>query len=129
MGKKKTQQATDGFAASITLRNGRVIHAKDYGYVKSDDSIFDFNKIIPMPESLNIEYSTITDQAIAYKVTERLTIPVDQTKLSELISNRYSEDWPRQVVSRVTTWAESATDEEKDKLYAMGKQYVFNKEN
>lgn len=32
MGKEKTQQATDGFAASITLRNGRVIHAKDYGY-------------------------------------------------------------------------------------------------
>ena len=98
-------------------------------YVKSDDSIFDFNKIIPMPESLNITEGTITDQAIAYKVTERLTIPVDQTKLSELISNHHSEDWPRKVVSRVTTWAESATDEEKDKLYAMGKQYVFNKEN
>ena len=32
MSKKKTQQSPDGFAASITLRNGRVIYAKDYGY-------------------------------------------------------------------------------------------------
>ena len=32
MSKKKTQQSIDGFAATITLRNGRVIHAKDYGY-------------------------------------------------------------------------------------------------
>lgn len=32
MSKKKTQQSPDGFAASITMRNGRVIYAKDYGY-------------------------------------------------------------------------------------------------
>lgn len=32
MSKKKTQQSLVGFATSITLRNGRVIHAKDYGY-------------------------------------------------------------------------------------------------
>lgn len=32
MSKRKTQQSTIGFAASITLSNGRVIHAKDYGH-------------------------------------------------------------------------------------------------
>ena len=36
--------------------------------VKSDESDFDFNKIIPMPESLNIEESTHTDEALFFYV-------------------------------------------------------------
>ena len=43
---------------------------------ESDGQAFDFNKIIPMPESLNVESGSSTDRAIAYYVTERLTIPV-----------------------------------------------------
>lgn len=93
------------------------------------DGNFDFNKLIPMPESLNIEAGSQTDRAIAYKVTERLTIPVEQTNLSKLISNSFCADWAAEVVSRVTAWAETASDDEKEKLYTMGQQYMYNYQN
>lgn len=91
--------------------------------------MFDFDKIIPMPESLNIEAGSTTDEAIAYYVTERLTIPIEQTNLSELISNNFSDNWAHKVVSRITPWAKNASDEDKDKMYLLGKQYMLNKEN
>lgn len=94
-----------------------------------DGGNFDFNKLIPMPESLNIESGSNTDRAIAYYVTERLTIPVEQTNLSKLISNMFNKDWAHEVFNRVTTWAETASEEDKEKLYSMGCQYLYNKEN
>lgn len=103
--------------------------SKVLNLIKGNDEYIDFNKIIPMPESLNIESGSNTDRAIAYYITERLTLPVWQTNLSSLISNMFSSNWANEVVSRVVTWAETASDEEKDKLYNMGKQYMFNREN
>lgn len=97
--------------------------------IKGEDSCIDFNKIIPMPESLNIESGSNTDNAIAYYVTERLTIPVKHTDLANLISNMFSKAWTYEVVSRVAQTAETASIEELDKLYEMGKQYMFNRAN
>ena len=94
-----------------------------------DAGNFDFNKLIPMPESLNIESGSNVDRAICYYVSERLTIPVAETNLSKLISNSFSNNWAEEVASRVAKWAEEASDKEKDKLYAMGEQYVFNRQN
>lgn len=37
---------------------------------------FDFNKIILMPESLNIESGSMTDECAMYYLTEKCTIPV-----------------------------------------------------
>lgn len=116
-------------ACSVTFDCSDELFDEICSYVKSEEDIFDFNRIIPMPESLNIEASFHSDRAAAYFVTERLTIPVEQTDLSNLISNSLSEDWAHEVVSSLTTWAETASDEDKDKLYEMGKQYMFNKEN
>ena len=37
-------------------------------FIKGDDTLFDFNKVIPMPESLNIETSSRTDSGLkAYR--------------------------------------------------------------
>ena len=37
-------------------------------FIKGDDTLFDFNKVIPMPESLNIEASSRTDSGLkAYR--------------------------------------------------------------
>lgn len=38
---------------------------------------FDFNKIIPMPESLDIEDGSRTQDAIVYYLTERCTVQVE----------------------------------------------------
>ncbi|MGL2998015.1 hypothetical protein [Acinetobacter baumannii] len=43
--------------------------AEALAFIKGDDSAFDFNKIIPMPESLDIESGSLTDFALAYALT------------------------------------------------------------
>lgn len=68
---------------------------------ESEARAFDFNKIIPMPESLDIESSSDEDLAIAYFVTGRLTIPLEQTNLRELIHNSFDDDWAAEVISRL----------------------------
>lgn len=95
---------------------------------ESEDYTFDFNKLIPMPKSLEIESGSNTDRAIAYYVTERLTVPVEQTNLSELISNHFSNDWANEVVSWLKNSPETST-EVWDKLYEDGKQYMYNREH
>lgn len=95
-----------------------------------DDGNFDFNKLIPMPESLNIESGSETNMAIAYYVTKRLTIPYDQTNLSKLLSNSFSYNWAAEICLRLQKRVEDTSDPNAlDKLYEMGKQYVFNLEN
>ena len=42
-------------------------------FVKSEESEFDFNKIIPMPDSLNIESGSRTDRAILVYLSDKLT--------------------------------------------------------
>ena len=42
-----------------------------------DKGNFDFNRIIPMPPSLDIECGSVTDHAIVCYLTEKGTVPVD----------------------------------------------------
>lgn len=97
--------------------------------IESEDHAIDFNKLVPMPESLNITDGTITDFAIAYYVTDRLTIPFEQTNLRDLISNCFSDDWPARVISDVRKDVEVHDAEYSDMLYAKGKQYMYNYEH
>lgn len=89
---------------------------------------FDFNKLIPMPESLNIEDGSITHEAIAYFITERLSIPYTETNLNNLLSNMFDKNWAATVVERLKKrkWNKGYS---KKKLYEMGKQYMFNYEH
>ena len=96
---------------------------------ESDERAFDFNKIIPMPESLNIESGSSTDRAIAYYVTERLTIPVEQTNLKDLVHNSFSDDWATEVVSRIKKYIDEGGTDDWDKVYEAGKQYLYNREH
>lgn len=95
---------------------------------KTRESEFDFNKFIPMPESLKIEDGSCIDESIAYYVTERLTIPVELTNLPELISNSFHHDWANEVVARLKKSIEMMNYEPKhwDEVYELGKQYMFN---
>lgn len=92
----------------------------------NDEGKFDFNKAIPMPESLNIEAGSTTDDAIAVFVTEKLTIPVKETNLDLLVSNSFHiGSWGEEVVRRL----KEDKDADLDKLYELGKQAVSNYEN
>ena len=97
--------------------------------VETDESAFDFNKLIPMPETLNIESGTHQDWAIAYYITDRLMKPVEKTNLVELISNHFNADWAKDVVTRLKEMIKTGTEMNWDKLYEDGKQYIFNREN
>lgn len=64
---------------------------------------FDFNKLIHMPEELNVEDGSMTDMCIVYFLTERCSIPIYQLGKKEtelvnaLVSNMFSSDWPAEV--------------------------------
>lgn len=96
---------------------------------ETDESAFDFNKLIPMPEALNVESGSHQDWAIAYYVTDRLMKPVERTNLAELISNSFNADWAKDVVARLKEMIKTGTEMDWDKLYEDGKQYIFNREN
>lgn len=96
---------------------------------ESDEREFDFNKLIPMPESLDIEEGSNTDLAIAYYVTDKLTIPLDQTNLRELIHRSFNDDWATEVISRLRKSVEERDTEYLDELYTKGKQYMYNHEH
>ena len=90
----------------------------------------DFNYLIPMPWELDMDSGTVTDHAIAYYITKRLTIPYDKTNLHELISNGFSENWSKQVTEGLTKRIKEDPDyytpQMLDNLYEMGKQYLSN---
>ncbi|MFA2923374.1 hypothetical protein [Acinetobacter pittii] len=56
-------------------------------FVKGEDSAFDFNKIISMPESLNIESGSLTDFGLAFALTNG-----EKTDFSKEQIDKYFED-------------------------------------
>lgn len=104
----------------------------------NEDGEFDFNKIIPMPETLEMTSGSIEDEAITYYVTERLTKAPSRTKLKKYISNLFSKNWPLTVYKRLKKKISEMTDDvyakngegkpdtTLDDLYKMGEAYVTN---
>ncbi|MCM1216001.1 MAG: hypothetical protein NC548_15950 [Lachnospiraceae bacterium] len=95
---------------------------------------FDFNKIIPMSESLNIESGSITEQAIIYFVTEKCTIPLQSIKdeYKEIVKNHVtnsfskSKSWADMVFMRALEYAYNLTSDKKEQFYKAGETYVSN---
>lgn len=101
---------------------------------RDDERYFDFNKIIPMPESLDIECGSTQDESIMYYLTDRCTVPVNclnQNAEKELYAtvDIYSENWAQKVFIRTQEIAYKATKAEKDKLFNNGKMYIENYRN
>lgn len=61
--------------------------AEALAFIKGDETAFDFNKVIPMPESLSIESGGRTDAALAYALTNGL-----KSHLSDEQIDKYFED-------------------------------------
>lgn len=94
---------------------------------------FDFNKLIPMPESLNIESGSRADENIIYYLTEKCTIPLGCLEsekkdiVKKLVSNSFGgESWGEEVFRRVNEKAYPESEEKKQKRYEDGKIYVDN---
>lgn len=87
----------------------------------------DFNKVIPMPPSLNIESGSMTDLSIVYYASERLTKPVEDIRdipaVKHNVANSFSNDWVAEVYRRCKEWEERG---EGDKMYADGMVYINN---
>lgn len=102
-------------------------------YEKRDVVCFDFNKIIPMPESLSIESGSMTDEAIIYYVTDRCTLPLqaikddDKELVDKKVHNRFSpKSWAEEVFMRVLEKTHDMPAAEKEKFYELGQTYVSN---
>lgn len=105
-------------------------------YEKRDVVCFDFNKIIPMPESLNIESGSMTDEAIIYYVTDKCTVPLralgaeDKELVDKKVTNSFSKDsWAKEVFIRALERAHYMPAQEKEEFYKKGKTYVSNIRN
>ena len=93
---------------------------------------FDFNKIIPMPESLNIEDGSRTQDAIIYYLTERCTVQVENLSLVEKtlfdqLVHLWGTSSPTKEVGAVLKRAQSlGSDSDREALYHDGSIYVSN---
>lgn len=92
--------------------------------VKSDESEFDFNKIIPMPKELEIDSSSQNELAIIYYISNKLTIPFEQLDTNYLrhVTNMFDSNWA------ATLYYERLPNrkEEFDELYKLGKTCCEN---
>lgn len=94
---------------------------------------FDFNKIIPMPESLDVCSGSITDECIVCYLTQKGTVSIENLKdfdgvlLRKLVKNYFGgEGWPEEVLRRVRVKMKEETEENKDEMYRNGEVYVSN---
>lgn len=93
---------------------------------------FDFNKLIPMPESLNVECGSRTEECILYYLTDRLALSMedlDEEKaglVKTLIRNMFNPDWPQSLFERLQKRVPDMSQQEQDEMYQHGIQYVEN---
>lgn len=100
---------------------------------KEGEKYFDFNKLIPMPESLNISSGSSTDENIVYYLTNKCTVPIkklsDDKKmmLNKLVGNMFHKgSWSEEVFRRVVEKTAQESEEQKQKRYDDGRIYVQN---
>jgi hypothetical protein len=58
------------------LRADGISELPIYDSNENGEKFFDFNKVIPMPESLQIESGSVTEQCIVYYLTDKCTLPL-----------------------------------------------------
>lgn len=89
-------------------------------YIMNGDKV-DFNKLVPMPEDLNVTDGSIMNDAIIYYLSDRLrreNIP----NLNKYL--RFSSS-----IENCKKYVEDLNQEELNELYKQGRQYVFNQDN
>lgn len=99
---------------------------------------FDFSKLIPMPESLNVESGSSTNESIVYFLAEKCTIPIGcledgkKEMLKKVVDNMFCQGelaWAKELFQRVMQRMYGETEYRKNKLYENGKTYISNYQN
>lgn len=98
---------------------------------------FDFNKMIPMPESLNMDSGSMVDDYAIYYLTDRCTVPVSRVSaekkavITKMIANKMfgNEEWIQRTFYRAMERAFDETEAKRKKMYEDGKTYVENLQN
>lgn len=97
-------------------------------YTNEGKKCFDFNKLIPMPDSLNVPCGSITDEAIIYYVTDKCSIPigcVDKEKLQIVKDTIFMGAYERTFLRTMESmW--NKPERERNDLYEKGRVYVEN---
>lgn len=94
----------------------------------------DFNRFLPMPESLDIESGSMTDEAIVWYLTDRCTVPIDlldakkQAILKQTVKNFMYDYYPKAVFARVYDMSLRNPLYANEDLYEKGSIYVKNYE-
>ena len=91
-------------------------------HIKSSENAFDFNKIIPMPKSLDTPYGSDNDEDIYWYLSNKGTLSVDEVKknpLSKLMRNRFFADHIGDVAKRIAKRVKAPS-------YETGKQLCQN---
>lgn len=100
--------------------------------LQGEKTVFDFNKIIPMPDSLNITSGSVTHESILIYLTDKLSFRPDKknpnhNRIYQYIKNTFSKDWPVEVYDRLKK--ASIPEYKMEDYYNKGKQYIFNIEH
>ena len=92
--------------------------------IKGDENEFDFNKLIPMPEELNILSSSDNELGIIYYISNKLTVPFEELdkKYLKYVNNMFSPNWAREIYDNRMP----KNKLELDKLYELGKVCCSN---
>lgn len=94
--------------------------------IKGDGKYFDFNKLVLMPESLNIKSSSDNELGIICYISNKLTIPFEELKGKYLsyVHNMFDSNWARTIYKRLLNRKDDI-----DKLYELGKVCCSNIDN
>ena len=95
--------------------------------VRSEESGFDFNTLIPMPESLNVTSGGSTPVAILYYISNRLERPINEIRQHKFSSSAHLFSTLETEIARLRDGINNGYYKP-DKLYADGKVYVDNLE-
>ncbi len=131
-----------GSAKSLkTIRDMMKTKAKDKETGEDYIRVFDFNKLIPMPESLDLISGTFTSEAVIIYLTDGLNIDVNNPAESEK-AKQIQESWKKYAqmciefrvisVQEAYTCAKHAYNNPESEVfkhaYLKGKQYIDNME-
>lgn len=120
----------------IELKGNMNIITSMLNKIKHDDygkGTIDFNKVIPMPETLNMEYGSRTDTCILVYLTNKGTIKFEdfseENKIlaKTLVNNMFNTDYLERKLEEIC--GEDKEEYITDENYNKGKQYVDNYKN
>lgn len=104
----------------VTITGDAKTIAEIKNFVKSDDSVFDFGKIIPIPESLLVESGGMEDIAMKMASSAPYSMAREETrKRIERLLPYTATHQTKTVISELKT---------EDDVIALGKVYLENKE-